>query len=375
MPQATPQFTKFPDLPREIRWMIWEMTLPAPRLVHIRQRRIRRTIREWEIDTGRQWPKLKDDDNDEDGTYGEFSSNGNTLGSIEHGDDDENSNDSASDDVMENYWISFGGLGAYRRAQIRTGLRAAMDKYAYDDEGYKDAHLVGIYSESPTPEIAYVCREARDVVLKHYTPMLYCESSFPQTYFNFTTDTLYMCFEDFSSYFAGEGLVSVVDDLKDRFPIEDVENLNQIERLAILVEREEYESGPKEELIASVLGHFCGVKHLSLVVRHFEDTSCQENLTSLTLIEPIDVDEALDNYKNFTKELWQLGVPELPIEPELCLRCATLDMTEFEKHWVIHCQANGNPRPLPKIYIKAVVSTGLLDSLERERLNYEVAIE
>ncbi|TVY16332.1 hypothetical protein LARI1_G007561 [Lachnellula arida] len=47
-----PTFTKFPSLPVEIRYMIWEAAIPGPRIVTIRQRALDKTLGEWIEDEG-----------------------------------------------------------------------------------------------------------------------------------------------------------------------------------------------------------------------------------------------------------------------------------------------------------------------------------
>lgn len=49
-------FPLFPKLPKEIRLMIWELTLPGPRTVHLQQRKLKTTIGEWEDQSGLSWP-------------------------------------------------------------------------------------------------------------------------------------------------------------------------------------------------------------------------------------------------------------------------------------------------------------------------------
>ncbi|KAE9365132.1 hypothetical protein N431DRAFT_96141 [Stipitochalara longipes BDJ] len=51
-----PKFTLFPGLPKEIRLTIWNFALPGPRIVSLRQERLRKTIGEWEIEKKRKWP-------------------------------------------------------------------------------------------------------------------------------------------------------------------------------------------------------------------------------------------------------------------------------------------------------------------------------
>lgn len=48
-------FALFPDLPLEIRNLIWEHAVPGPRLVEIRQRRLKKTIAEWETENETGW--------------------------------------------------------------------------------------------------------------------------------------------------------------------------------------------------------------------------------------------------------------------------------------------------------------------------------
>ena len=41
--------------------MIWELTLPGPRTVHLQQRKLKTTIGEWEDQSGLSWPLFREE--------------------------------------------------------------------------------------------------------------------------------------------------------------------------------------------------------------------------------------------------------------------------------------------------------------------------
>ena len=50
--------------------MIWEHALPGPRVVNLRQKKLKKTIGEWETETGYTWPlpkgRMEAEDTDEE---------------------------------------------------------------------------------------------------------------------------------------------------------------------------------------------------------------------------------------------------------------------------------------------------------------------
>lgn len=113
-------FPFFPNLPTEIHLMIWELTLPGPRIVHLQQRRLKTTIGEWEDQSGLSWPLFPGD-----GKRGP------------------------------------GHRGVHRHA-MRSGIQRALGMpYPHKKSSmYREAGFLGLHFQSPPLETPAVCREA-----------------------------------------------------------------------------------------------------------------------------------------------------------------------------------------------------------------------
>ncbi|PVH72392.1 hypothetical protein DL98DRAFT_73150 [Cadophora sp. DSE1049] len=138
--EAKPSFTCFPKLPVEIRHLIWEAVLPGPRIVEIRQRPKDTTIGIWERRRGLQWPPPLSGEGDDEREI---------------------------------------------RCQLaRASIIRDVDGDEYDEDVYRQARLLEIWSYAPRPYITYVCREAEEVVLRFYTRCFGTAYSIPRAYFN-----------------------------------------------------------------------------------------------------------------------------------------------------------------------------------------------
>jgi len=272
-PQGIGNLNAFPAFREnyEVRLLIWKAALPGPRLVDIRQRKLKQTIGEWEIKTGQEWPEMLGDLKPQEDTIDRNNPQGGS--NFDQG----NTQDAWHlDEVTRN----------------RTGMRVEMGKAigAGEDNfiGYKKANLVGMWSETCAPHILYVCREARDIVLESYSPAFFCTGSFPQTYFNFAIDTLYLQVPCFSYYHSIEGLGSISLDLEYRCRVEDIEKLRKVRNLAIMFDTDvEYSA---EVDLASILGIFGGIKKFSIVPA-VTDHRRRLNMEKLEEYQRADCDE------------------------------------------------------------------------------------
>ncbi len=365
------EFRRFPDLPPELRLRIWTAALPGPRLVKIKQRLLKKTIGEWEVETRQLWPIMQ----------GDLEMADQSKDKNERRDDADEEGNEAGSDRNSTYgpWWPYANEIEHRRVVIREDLAFAVrvsGEDLSDKNIYNKANLVGIFSECSTTEIMFACREARAVFLRHYTPVFSCTGSFPQTYFDFEIDTLYLNHHVFSHYSNFEGLASVRHDIEDRLRIEDTENLKRIERLAVLVDPEDYtpiDPKPKEEVLADILRTFGGVRQFSLIAEDFADFLDDE----LSLIDPIDIEKAITVFKDYcvdiaTEELKYGHI--LPGLPQLDITCAELNMSDFERFRQIHCRA-GRAWAMPDIKIQAVAVLDDVLELEQARSECEATIE
>lgn len=130
-----------------------------------------------------------------------------------------------------------------------------MKKAAADESSrgfFEFMSPIGITSDSSPPHILLACREAFSVVSKFYEPVFCIFNSFPETYFNFDLDTVYLNSDLFEL------------DLMDSMSlIADQENLQQVHHLAILLDASRLPLIQRiEEWLEPLICTFTGRKHL-----------------------------------------------------------------------------------------------------------------
>jgi len=140
-------FSLFPNLPKEIRLLIWEIALPGPRIIYLRRRNLQ------SYNCSRVWsdkPILAD------------SSQSTAKDDFFH---DVPEYDSENDDLI----IYF------KRPDLGPGKPCQ-----------------GFFSPCPAPQLLFVCKESFEVMEHFYERTFGSESAFPETWFNFDVDTLYV---------------------------------------------------------------------------------------------------------------------------------------------------------------------------------------
>ncbi len=115
--------------------MVWEAALPGPRIVNIRQRGLKKTIRDWELEHAARWPPPCV----EDTVAEEPDITGTDVPGF-------------GDDERPVQVIDQRDL---RSQSARTALGLALGAYEHDEEGYKDARLLGIECQCPPPHIIF----------------------------------------------------------------------------------------------------------------------------------------------------------------------------------------------------------------------------
>jgi hypothetical protein len=95
--------------------------------------------------------------------------------------------DIAIDDYDEDGYSRF--FDTEREIDIETAhkLRNEGDRVQGEDNDLK-----GIRTRAPPPVLLYVCRESFQVTCKHYERVFGTKSTFPEVWFNFEIDTLYL---------------------------------------------------------------------------------------------------------------------------------------------------------------------------------------
>lgn len=209
------------------------------------------------------------------------------------------------------------------------------------------------------------------MVLESYTPAFHCTGSFPQTYYDFSVDTLYLRYDTFSHYFSKEGLGSISLDLEYRSRIEDIENLKKVERLAILFE--EGNQDPPEVDLASIFGIFGGVKDFSIVLKHFDPNT---NLTTyvsehddytdqseLILYAPFDIAKAINNLYAMIQHSPNSQAPPL-VRDSPSLNLQHLDIEKLVEYQTDDCEEGEHPWEVPEIYQRIVVTRSLREEFK-----------
>ncbi|KUJ09418.1 uncharacterized protein LY89DRAFT_788279 [Mollisia scopiformis] len=258
------EFEFFPELPKELRLLIWEtaLGLEEPRIVSIQQKCLKKTIGAWEKENNAIWPPL------------DRRTHPRQAGRAER-------------------------TGYASKAQLEEqGRRARGWISKLSGRSYKKASLMGVACNTPPPSLLLVSHEARDVALKRYSLILACPQSNPETYFDFTLDTLYMTWRNFNRYRLKPTSPAPQLDVWNGFI--DFDNLFKVERLAIQVISSR-KTHFDEKRVAEVLRVFPSVKQLSLVAQHYHDSnlSALEQSDLCLTDDPIDVEEAFNAYHNF----------------------------------------------------------------------------
>jgi hypothetical protein len=296
-------FSRFPQLPKEVRLMIWEMALPCPRIVSVEMRSLKKTHLEWEREK-------------------EVSNK--TA---------ENTRDSET-------------MPEASRATSHDCERPGVDPPLID------GHLPGIKSNTPPPQILLACRESFAAATKFYERVFSIDPSSPETYFNFYQDTLYIRHDTFSWY--SKGAESIIDGLVC-FSIHNDKELDRVKNLAVLLDPKATVS--VEEWLVRLLCFFRGVERLSLVVQHYH----QDDIASpLCLIEPIDVDAAWLDLRLFLSVPYkQDEILEIPSNDNIGLADIDLEVLRV----AIEAEM-GQDYVLPKIECGVIVTQDFKDYLD-----------
>jgi 2EXR family len=317
--------------------MIWEHALPGPRVVNLKQKKLKKTIGEWEIETGYTWPLPKE------GMEGE--------------DTDEEDSDLIVDLRESSRW----------QGRERAILSNAIDANVYDEDAYKAGHLVGFVSDCPPPEILSVCREASEVVSKSYYKVFSSLGSIPTTWICFELDTLYLRYDTISAYYTDGSLYSIIDELTDSgFMLLDMDTLRRVKNLAILKpqngERQEWENVVME--YSRTMG---GLEKLYLVLKDYQEKD--DDARSLSIVEPIDVEDTIAAYEQFDLPKWD-SAAAVPMSSFLDLLEdweGGVDLGALEAMLEEDIKKGAYPWKIPKIEEKAVFARRVAEELEEMR--------
>jgi hypothetical protein len=306
-----PKFTLFNELPKEIRLLIWEHALPGPRIVYL-QRHVLRSY-----DTSRVWSDKSIEDFDDQGrpTFFDMPWEGSS---------DE---DMSYEEGLEDYW-DFG------RCHLPFGFR----------------------SQSLPPSLIYVCQESLEVAERFYTKAFGDNFSFPQTWFDYEMDTLYLDW----GWHDVSGVPFVAADLGDV--------ASEVKHLAIYNSPDDSQSrgmeGPEERL-CRILLEFGSLETLTLVNRRHKP---DEKTSDLVFMNPMDLliwqpvresntaDIDITIFDEWMAEWLKEEEGKIPMVIDL-----TPPLEHFRRKWA---QDRIPPWNLPKITRKIITTACMRDLLE-----------
>jgi len=336
-------FTLFHQFPKEIRLMIWERALPGPRVVNLRQRKLKKTIGEWERETGHTWPPPRKE-----------------LIGKEVYTDDKNDTDSGDDDGVildlrdDPLW----------RGRQRSIVAYRARAHAYDEEAYQEAHLVGWVSDCPAPAVLSVCREAFEVVSKSYERVFLSLGANATIWFCFEHDTLYLRYDDLLGDAWDTVMLNMVSEIVDSaFMFLDMDALRRVKSLALLVS-EDWDQ-EREELIADFSAAIGGLEKLHLVAKEYQE-NCDDR-KSLAIMEPIDFFATMAVYENVKLEPSQRWPSGILLTPRFIPRHAVIKMHEIRAMLEDDVKAGDPPWRIPVIEEKAIFTLEMIERMESTR--------
>ncbi|KAL2066621.1 hypothetical protein VTL71DRAFT_2692 [Oculimacula yallundae] len=243
-------FSRFSDLPTEIRLLIWEATI-EPQIVHLRQRHVSECYH-----------------------------------AIESVSSDRHVTDRCSGTIPSNYQ----GRLCQSRQQANKKEFDRMDRIRGRPWLH---HTMGFDTDSPTPALLLACRESYYVASKIYTKSFSSLGSIAQTYFNFKTDTLYL--DKHTETPTAESIV------QDVLPYMCQDELAKVEKLAVNRNLLEETMGTYENYLACILYFFKNVKTVYLT----SDTDLYEkdkleNAASRRKSQPLVMYEGMETYQRAT---------------------------------------------------------------------------
>jgi len=334
-------FTKFPELPREIRLLIWEAALPGPRIVHLKIELFR------SCDFGTR--RVRSDKTLAcDCLHCKKYAPGKEI--EEHGERACTTADVAEEaDNEDRGWNT--------------------DDDADPDEQNLDGPetLWGFRTKSPAPVVLFVCRESHEVGAKVYTRCFPSLGGCPTIWFNYQLDTLYLNLDSFSERIViPDGARMSVNGLDHFNP----EELAKVENLCFYLENLGSAAKNYGRWLACLLGSFGGVKSFHAITKHSTHSVWERDLTEsekwdLAIIEIIDIPAASLYYSSN-------NCTEAP-SPTFSGVYPNIDMEildEFRVEWN-ESEEIGSTWTMPTIAVGMVVSATIKAELEHRKRDWE----
>lgn len=295
--KSTTTFTRFKELPLEVRLMIWKLAIPGPRIVDLRMKELAMTVGDWKEEEHAR---------------------------IEHP----------------------------RDRQFDVTRQIIQENYRHDSQS-----MPGFWSPCLPPALLLVCQESHHVASEIYTKTFASVAGIAETYFDSKKDILYLQCDNFYTYgFPNfcNSTCSFVDLPQHLHVLYDQDFLASIENLALLYyvpkqDRISYHMQNIAVTIEYLLRHwFTGLKKLTLIADHF---SRKTDGQQLSLMPPFNIPETLKRDFYYSIQLPEMQeMPELPEAVLLDFWNIAFDMELIKER---------NIGPLPEIEWKVVVSTEL----------------
>ncbi|KAG4422167.1 hypothetical protein IFR04_004673 [Cadophora malorum] len=335
------RFTCFTKLPLEVRLLIWEASLPGPRIVSIRQRPLRKTYLDFREEKGYDWPLIEDFGDEEDGKL-----------------------DEAQEEERRDARRSI----CFWRGELLDEQNMSV---------FWDMHMLGIDSDCPPPNIMFACREAYQVATRSYTKAFAYPESVPGTYINFVTDILYLKEDYFSHYSGYQGSLSIVEGLIGYFAITDTESLRRVRTLAVLLGPQDYLQ-PLEDFLCHLLRIFEGVEELLLVARDYNTTPVQDYQPDSTgqgcFIDAIHPPAAIRAYSVYRRDLLAGSLPNVQLPEHHNAGWVKLSAKLAKVLWKASRQPTST-REFPDTRIVNIVPQRLKRDFDQAKALYEQALE
>lgn len=273
-------FHRFGKLPPEIRLKIWKMALPGPCVVLLQRKALKKTVGDWERENK---AKLR-------GDIFQATSLGDTLEDRE----------CKEHDLSIVYSLEYQDLrennGNTPTAELPLSGASSNEK------------LVGFASGAEPPAILFVCWESHLLAAKYYKCVFSAAGSFPQTYFDFEIDTLYLGDMDNrgrSGLFLETELLSTCTGL---WALDNLEDMSRVKNLAIQYP-EAYIDNDLIYALPFVLRKFRNVENLSIVrdrvMSGFPEYICSDSMgfdqTRLRLTPPRNINRFIKMHEDFLK--------------------------------------------------------------------------
>lgn len=339
-----------------MRLAIWQFALPGPRVVDIAQRKLKKTIGEWEVEKNAKWPCLSGD------AAHPFSVNFTEDDEIELP-DWSNDEDEVKEESNTNSWADVGSHASMvemQRRATRSALGTVIGGNKYDEDYYQNANLVGIHSNCEIPNITYVCKESYALVTEKYHAVFSTVYGKSQTLIDLERDTLYLRHDTFSAYFRANGMDSVIRGLKDELGLLDHYYLPKVRNLAILVDEGYAEFNPT--WLQDLCRIFTGLDSLTMVLKHFSTDSTTGS--SVSLYRPIDADAALAAYASFRAQPLDRSsrMPEIDV---MNTAPGYVNISELER-LSKEDKEDGTEWKVPRVKVKVAMPDEMWERIDKE---------